>query len=47
VQSATSQIVTEGYTWHVLVSSAMKAVSIPPEVRGWLERDPDAYETVV
>jgi len=47
VQSVTGQVVTEAYTWHVLVSSAMKAVSIPPEVRGWLERDPDAFETVV
>jgi len=47
VQSVTGQVVTEATTWHVLVSSAMKAVSIPPEVRGWLERDPDAFETVV
>ncbi|MCW5936628.1 MAG: acyl-CoA thioesterase [Fimbriimonadaceae bacterium] len=39
-------VVTEGYTWHVLVGSQMKAVSIPPEIRAMLERDPRAHPRV-
>mgnify|MGYP000858226569 CR=1 FL=1 len=40
------RLLTEGYTWHVLMGSERKAISIPPEVREMLERDPDAFETV-
>ncbi|MFY9234136.1 MAG: thioesterase family protein [Fimbriimonadaceae bacterium] len=34
------KLVTEGYTWHVLMGKERKAISIPPEVRQMLERDP-------
>lgn len=37
------QITTEGYTWHVLMGEARKAISIPLEIRGWLARDPDEW----
>jgi acyl-CoA thioester hydrolase len=40
------RLLTEGYTWHVLMGSERKAISIPPEVREMLDRDPDAFETV-
>lgn len=38
------KVVTEGYTWHVLMGTARKAISIPGEVRDWLDRDPDLFE---
>jgi len=31
---------TEGYSWHVFMGTERKAVSIPPEIREWLERNP-------
>lgn len=33
------KVVTEGYTWHVLMGRERKAVSIPPAVREMLERE--------
>lgn len=39
-------LVTEGYTWHVLMGDARKAVSVPPEVREMLDRDPALFPTV-
>jgi acyl-CoA thioester hydrolase len=45
VSERTGAVTTEGYTWHVLMGSARKAVSIPPFVREWLDRDPDQFET--
>lgn len=48
VNQTTGKTVTEGFTWHVLVGGGqMKAMSVNPEVRGMLERDPDLFETVV
>lgn len=38
--------VTEGYTWHVLMGNERKAVSIPPELKEMIGRDPDAWDTV-
>ena len=29
---------TEGYSWHVFMGTERKAVSIPAEIRDWLER---------
>ena len=43
----TGLFVTEGYTWHVFVGPAMKAVTIPDSVKGLLDRKPDEFETVV
>jgi len=34
------KVTTEGYTWHVLMGTQRKAVSIPAEVRELLERIP-------
>ncbi|HEY0866759.1 MAG TPA: thioesterase family protein [Fimbriimonas sp.] len=34
------RVVTEGHTWHVLMGSSRRAVSIPPEIREWLDREP-------
>ncbi|MCB0825256.1 MAG: acyl-CoA thioesterase [Armatimonadetes bacterium] len=42
----TGQKTTEGYTWHVLIGSESKALSIPPEVREWMDRNPDEFETL-
>jgi acyl-CoA thioester hydrolase len=39
----TEQFTTEGYTWHVLMGKARKAITIPAEVRELLERDPAAW----
>ncbi len=38
VVSEEGKIVTEGYTWHVLMGKERKAVSIPPAIREMLER---------
>lgn len=38
INSETGAKCTEGYTWHVLMGRARKAVSIPPEIRELLER---------
>jgi acyl-CoA thioester hydrolase len=38
--------VTEGYSWHVVVGTEMKAKGIPADFRSRLERDPDLFETV-
>ena len=34
----TGKVTTEGYSWHVLMGSERKAISIPPEVREMLSR---------
>lgn len=48
VNETTGKVVTEGFTWHVLVGGgAMKAVSVPADVREKLDRDPDNFETVL
>ena len=36
----TGVVCTEGYTWHVLMGESRRAVSVPPEVRAMLEREP-------
>ncbi len=43
VVSEDGRLLTEGYSWHVLMGSERKAISIPPDVREMLERDPDAF----
>ncbi|HVT13311.1 MAG TPA: thioesterase family protein [Fimbriimonadaceae bacterium] len=43
----TGKVVTEGYTWHVVMNpEARKAMSIPPHMRELLERDPAKFETL-
>lgn len=46
VNETTGKITTEGYTWHVLMGSERKAISIPPAVRERLDRDPDQFQTL-
>lgn len=33
-------LASEGYSWHVFMGTARKAISIPPEIRTMMERDP-------
>jgi acyl-CoA thioester hydrolase len=40
------KLATEGHTWHVLMGSERKAVTIPPHIREMLDRDPDAFTTI-
>jgi acyl-CoA thioester hydrolase len=47
VNEATGKITTEGHTWHVFMGRTRKAISIPPEVRVMLEREPSDCETLV
>ena len=44
--TASGKIATEGYTWHVLMGEDGKAVSVPPNIREMLERDPALFETI-
>ncbi len=43
---STGAVSTEGYTWHVLMGSARKAVTIPVEIRELLDRDPAEWQTL-
>ena len=40
INESTGKLVTEGYTWHVLMGTARKAVSVPTHVMEMLEREP-------
>jgi acyl-CoA thioester hydrolase len=46
VHGETGKLATEGYTWHVMMGSARKAITIPLDIREMLERDPKEWETV-
>lgn len=46
VNETSGKLVTEGYTWHVLMGTHRKATSIPATVLETLSRDPDAYEAI-
>jgi acyl-CoA thioester hydrolase len=41
VREGSDRVLTEGYTWHVLMGSERKATTIPLPVREMLDRDPD------
>lgn len=41
VNETSGALVTEGYTWHVLMGRGRKAVSVPAEIRAMLDREPD------
>jgi acyl-CoA thioester hydrolase len=47
INESTGKVATEGYTWHVVMGSERKAVSIPPFMREMLERDPADFERLV
>lgn len=38
------QLTTEGYTWHVLMASERKAITVPPAVKELLDRNPTDFE---
>lgn len=40
------RVTTTGYTWHVLMGSERKAISIPPTIREWLDRKPSDFEPI-
>lgn len=45
VNESSGKVVTEGYTWHVVMSPETRsAVSIPSFMRELLERDPASFE---
>lgn len=41
INETSGKLVTEGYTWHVLMGTARKAISVPPEVMEMLLRNPE------
>lgn len=43
----TGKITTEGHSWHVLMGEERKAITIPPQVRSLLERDPKDYDRLL
>lgn len=45
VNESMGKLTTEGYTWHVLMGTQRKAVSIPSHVADMLNRDPKAMES--
>jgi acyl-CoA thioester hydrolase len=44
LNESTGKVVTEGYSWHVVMGEARKAMSIPLFMRELLERDPGLHE---
>lgn len=44
VNTESGRLATEGFTWHVLIGPDRKAVSVPPNIREWLDRDPSSFE---
>jgi acyl-CoA thioester hydrolase len=46
INTTAGKTTTTGYTWHVLIGSARKAITMPPDIREWLTRDPTEFETV-
>jgi len=40
VLNEAGKLVTEGYTWHVMMGKERKAVSIPTTIREMMDRDP-------
>ncbi len=45
VNETTGKVVTEGYTWHVVMGADVrKAISVPSFMRELLERDPKNFE---
>jgi acyl-CoA thioester hydrolase len=47
VNETSGKVVTEGYTWHVVMNPETRgAMSIPPFMREMLERDPSSFERV-
>jgi acyl-CoA thioester hydrolase len=44
LNETTGKVVTEGYTWHVVMNGqTRKAMSIPPNMREMIERDPASF----
>ncbi|MDR3689413.1 MAG: thioesterase family protein [Fimbriimonas sp.] len=46
VNTSTGKVTTIGHTWHVLIGTSRKAVTMPVEIREWLTRDPSLFDTV-
>lgn len=46
INESTGKLVTEGYTWHVVMGEHRKAMSMPVHVRHMLEREPRQHETL-
>ena len=46
INTSTGKVATKGYTWHVLIGTNRKAVTMPPEIKEWLVRNPEDFETV-
>jgi acyl-CoA thioester hydrolase len=42
LNETSGKVTTSGYTWHVLMGRERKAMSIPPVVQAWLDREPNA-----
>ena len=42
----TGKVTTEGYTWHVVMGSERKAISIPESMKLLLGRNPSDYDSV-
>lgn len=46
LNETSGQTTSEGYTWHVLMGSKRKAITIPTDVRELLARDPKLFDVV-
>jgi acyl-CoA thioester hydrolase len=44
INESTGKLATEGYTWHVMMGTERKAISIPKDIQELLERIPDNLE---
>jgi acyl-CoA thioester hydrolase len=44
---STGKVSTVGYTWHVLMGASRRAITMPPDFRALLERNPADYVPAV
>jgi len=47
VNESTGKITTTGHTWHVFMGRERKAVTVPSEIREWLQRNPGDNEPLL
>ncbi|AIE85624.1 acyl-CoA thioesterase [Fimbriimonas ginsengisoli] len=45
VNESTGKTTTTGHTWHVLMGTSRRAVTMPPEIRDMISRDPADHQT--
>ena len=46
LNESTGKVCTEGYSWHVFMGEARKAMSIPEDIKELLARNPEDFDVI-